>query len=250
MQVIRSYGGSRHVVTTLNDDTRNVGQPTGIADQLTFPEPTAMEEVEILDACEGQRVARITEVSNQALIRLKGDSCSLPRAPGNAGRPMYGGIGVEQQGVIGGNGVASERATAQRGEEHLVAFRKQLAGGPVVVEVELPAPKCENSSQHKLCDPVTVFLGVRQGKRAAPGATEDLPPLDTTMLTKPLHVCNQVPGGIGPHIGARFAGVRPASATTALIKEDDAIAPGVEKPAHLWIQPSTGPTVQEACGFA
>src|SRR4029453_512755 len=127
----------------------------------------------------------------------------------------------EQQVVIGGNGVASKGATAQRGEEHLVAFRKQLPRGPVVIEVELAAPKCENSSQHKICHPVTVFFGVRQGKRAAPGATEDLPPLDTAMLTKPLNVCNQVPRGVGAQTCSRFAGVRPALATAALIKEHD-----------------------------
>ena len=51
-------------------------------------------------------------------------------------------------------------------------LRKQLPGAAVVVEVELTAAECKDSSQHKLCDAVTVLLGVRQAKRAAPGATE------------------------------------------------------------------------------
>ena len=46
-------------------------------------------------------------------------------------------------------------------------------------------------------------------------------------------------------MGSRLTGMRPALATAALIKKHDAIACRVEQPAHLWIQRSTGPAVQE-----
>ena len=51
-------------------------------------------------------------------------------------------------------------------------------------------------------------------------------------------------------IGFQFAGMRPALATAALIKKDDAIARWVEQPAHLRIQRSAGPAVQEDCRLA
>src|SRR5215212_4756538 len=104
MQLIRRYRGGRNVVTTLNDDPRNIGQSVSIRDQLTFCEPAAMKEIVILDARESQRVIRIAEVSDKALIRLQGDSGSFPSTPGHTRWPMHLGIGVEQQVVVGGNG--------------------------------------------------------------------------------------------------------------------------------------------------
>src|SRR5688572_17364593 len=245
MQFIGRNGRGRHVVTTLDDDTRNVGQPVGIGDQLTLRKPAPMEEVVVLDACESQRVRRIAELRNQAFVRLQGDGGSLPGAPGHTGRPVNGLIGIEEQLVIGGDGVTNKGATAQRSEERFIAFRKELPGRTVVVEVELAATEGENSSQHKLCDTVSVLFGVCQGQRAAPGSAEDLPPLDAAMLTQPLDVGNQVPRGVGTEIGARLAGMRPALATTALIKKDDAVSGRVEQPTDFWIQRSAGPTVQE-----
>src|SRR5215207_2990221 len=250
MQLISRYGGCGDVVTPLHDDPWNVGQSASTRNQLTFGEPAAMKKVMILDAGESQREGRITEIGNQTLIRLKSDGGSLPGAPSDSGRPVHSGVGVKQQVVVSGDGVTGKGATAQRSEEHFVALGEQLPGGTVVVEIQLAPSECEDSAQHQLRDAVTVLFRVRQGERAAPRATKNLPTLDATMHPQPLDVCNQVPGGVGAEIGFRFAGMGLALATATLIEKHDVIARGVKQTTHLGIQPSPGPTMQEDCRFA
>ena len=70
------------------------------------------------------------------------------------------------------------------------------------------------------------------------------------MLTEPLDVGNQVPGGVCAQVGSRFAGVRPALAAAALIEEHDAIAFRVEQAPDLGLDASAGPAVQEDCRLA
>ena len=49
------FGGAGHVVAAMNDDAGNVGQYSGIGDQLTIVQPAAMREIMIFDPCEGER---------------------------------------------------------------------------------------------------------------------------------------------------------------------------------------------------
>jgi hypothetical protein len=95
---------------------------------------------------------------------------------------VYGGIWVEEQVVVRRDCITCKGATAQRSQEHLIALRKQLPSAAVVIEVQLASAKGEDAAQHQLGHSIRVIFRVRQGERATPGATENLPPLDVAML--------------------------------------------------------------------
>ena len=50
----------------------------------------------------------------------------------------------------------------------------------------------KTSSRHAL----GMRLGVSERERRAPGAAEHLPALDAEMLAQPLHVVDEMPGGV------------------------------------------------------
>ena len=69
--------------------------------------------------------------------------------------------------------------------------------------------------------------GVGQRQRRAPRAAEQLPALDPQVRAQPLHVGDQVPGGV-----VLEAGVRQRAAAAALVEQDDAIARRIVIAAH------------------
>src|SRR5512132_654008 len=136
MQLVRGSRRCRDVISALHNDSGNASESAGVRDQLTFGEPPAMEEVMVLNARKSKCEYRIAEFCDQAVILLQRDGGSLPAAPGHACRLVHGRIPVEQQLVVGRNGVPGKGTAAQRSQEHLVALRKQLSRTTVVVEVE------------------------------------------------------------------------------------------------------------------
>ena len=71
----------------------------------------------------------------------------------------------------------------------------------------------KNSPQHQLGDPFRVCLGIDQRQRAAPRAAEYLPALDIEVIAKRLNIADQISRRI-----MFQAGMRPALASTALVK--------------------------------
>ena len=81
-------------------------------------------------------------------------------------------------------------------------------------------------------------VGQRQGR--APRAAEQLPALDAEVRAQPLHVGDQVPGGVGLQ-----AGVRQRAAAAALVEQHDAVARGIVIAAHGGVAAAAGAAVHD-----
>ena len=83
-------------------------------------------------------------------------------------------------------------------------------------------------------------LRVGQRQRRAPRSPEQLPALDAQVRAQPLHVGNQVPGGVGLE-----AGVRQRAAAAALVEQHDAVARGVVVAPHGGVAAAARPAVHD-----
>jgi hypothetical protein len=83
-------------------------------------------------------------------------------------------------------------------------------------------------------------LSIGERQRGTPGAAEQLPSLDVEMVAQPLHVGDQVPGGVPLQ-----AGVRDRAPATALVEQDNAIASGLMIAAHAGVTAPTGAAMDD-----
>jgi hypothetical protein len=97
-------------------------------------------------------------------------------------------------------------------------FREDPTRTLLVVPLDLLSPQEEDPAEDHLRHVLWMLLRIRQGQGAAPGPAEQLPPLDIEVLSNPLHVFNQIPGGVVAELG-----VWRAAAAATLIEQDDSV---------------------------
>ena len=120
------------------------------------------------------------------------------------------------------------------------ASGKHPAAAALVEPGELLAPQQEDAAQDQLAHAVGMALRVGQRQGRAPRAAEQLPALDAEMRAQPLHVGDQMPGGVG--LQAR---VRQRAAAAALVEQHDAVARRVVVAAHGGVAAAAGPAVHD-----
>lgn len=133
--------GAAHVVASLNDNSRDVGQLVGITQQLPLNHEPMIDKVVVLDAGEGQREVWIRELLDVGRVEGQRGRHALPCRPGHRGRTVDVGVVVPQQVVVGGNVVTRKVMpdAAQRLAELVPQLQENLGGTEVVVPVQLPA---------------------------------------------------------------------------------------------------------------
>ena len=147
-------------------------------------------------------------------------------------------VGVEQPPVIGAQNVVAFRF-GQRRDEGPPGFGKHRAQ-PVEEPADLLRPAEEDPAQDQTETALGVSLGVGQGQGAAPGAAEQEPAVDAERSAQPLHVGDQMVGGVVLERAAR------RRATGApLIEDDDTVEGGIEEPPMRRDRPGAGAAMQE-----
>ena len=124
--------------------------------------------------------------------------------------------------------------------ELLERLGEHPAAAALVEPGELLAPQQEDAAQDQLAHALGVRLRVGQRQGRAPRAAEQLPALDAEVRAQPLHVGDQVPGGVGLQ-----AGVRQRAAAAALVEQHDAVARRVVIAAHGGVAAAAGPAVHD-----
>jgi hypothetical protein len=74
--------------------------------------------------------------------------------------------------------------------------------------------------------------------------------LDAEVPAQPLHVGEQVLGGVVAHVGGGIAGMRRAAPASALVEQDDPVAIRIEVLASARLASPAGAAVHEQGGFA
>ena len=85
---------------------------------------------------------------------------------------------------------------------------------------------------------------IRERERAAPRAAEHEPAIDAETAAQPLHVRDEMPGGVGLERGMRAAASR-----AALIEHDDAVALRIEEAPRVDVAAGAGTAVHEQRGL-
>ncbi len=135
--LVKLPGGScrrADVVAALHDDTGNAAEAAGIAKELAFLEPCAMNEVVVLDSGKGRR-ERISGVGlGKSGIAQQCDGFGFPAAPRLGGSKRDRGIRARQPAAIGSEQVAT-LFLGDGLEEAFPLVRKQ-PGGTLLIKPE------------------------------------------------------------------------------------------------------------------
>src|SRR5262249_15763611 len=133
--------------------------------------------------------------------------------------------------------------------ETLPGFGEEAAGA-VVEPVDLGAPRRADAIEDDLRDAAGVSLGVGERQRRTPGVAEQQPAIDAEVRAQPLHVGDQVGGGVGAEVGGRVTRVRRAASAPSLIEEHDAVTARVEQPRHSGTGSGAWTAVHDGRGLA
>lgn len=211
-------------------------KPARVAQQGALFEPGAVREVVRADPDQGLLVGgRALAERVRGAVRFHGQYGVLPGAPVGRGPLPDGGVGaLHEAGVGGREGAGVVRidvgfALRDARAEAFPLLGEDLPGAPVQ-PVGLRAPGRRDPGDDDLRDTLRVGLGVREDERRAPGTAVQEPAFDPETGAQPLHVRDEMAGGVVAQVGGGVARVRGAASAVALVEEDDAVALGVEEP--------------------
>src|SRR5437867_5023499 len=223
------------VVPPLDDDSRNPAEAAHVVEELAIlPEEPAVHEVVTLDAREGLGETTALELLDELRIDPQLARRRFPDRPGPRGLKARPATAARQPLVVRLHEVAA-LAWRDRLQVPLPGIGEEVAGPLLVEPLQLFPSKQEDAAEDETLDPLGVCLAVREGERAAPASTEDDPPVDAGVLTKPLDVCDEVPGRVLPQLGVGRA--PPAS---PLIEQDHAPLPRMEVAPVQRVEPCPG----------
>ncbi len=141
--------------------------------------------------------------------------------------------------MVGGQQVAA-LGPGNGGQVVLPMVREHPACTVLVEQVDLPFPAQEDSPQHQGRHSFREGLGVGQCQGRAPGTAEHQPAIYAQMLADALHVRDQGLGAVVLQLG-----MRSGAPTSALIEQNNPVAPGIEKAPMIGLATRTGATVQK-----
>ncbi len=147
-------------------------------------------------------------------------------------------IGIEDAAEIA---VDRRAALLSREEAEEILVQRRIEGREAGAEgpVEFGAGAEEGGAQHDAEHPLGVGLGIGEGERCAPRTADHQPVLDAQMFTDPLHVGDEVRGGVG------LAGAgRGGAAGAALVEQYGAEAARVEQLAMRRLAAAAGAAMQ------
>src|SRR6185436_1941115 len=152
-------------------------------------------EVVALDPGErlGEGVA--AEPRDQVRIRPELARRPLPDAPGARGAGAHRGVRAREPPVVRGDKVPS-LLRRDRLEIRLPRVGVDEARPLLVEPGDLLGTHQEDPAEDEPAHAVGVALGVGEPERAAPRSAEDHPAVYPELLAEPLHVADEVPGGV------------------------------------------------------
>ena len=235
------------VVAALHDRRGQVADARHVVEQLRRgAQEAAVDEVVALDAREGVGGGVVLELRQVVGVEAQEAGRALPGRPRTRGGAAHGGVFARQPAVVGAHHIAAFGGRDRRDEAFVeVGVERAGAVGRAVEPGELPGAHQKYPAQHELGDARRMRLRIGERERRAPGAAEQLPALDAEVLAQPLHVLDQMPGGVVDQ-----AGVRTALAAAALVEEHDAVARRVEETPHPRVGAAARAAVQEHHRFA
>ena len=239
VQVPGGLGRAGHVVAALHDDAGNSGELAGIAKQLPLFEPAGMHKIVVFDARKRQRKVIVAVLGAGSGVGQQRDGLAFPQAPGARGAQLRGAVCADQALAVGGHQVAAFGGRNRR-HEVFPQIRKQPGRPFLVVPEQLGAAQREDAAHDQRRHPRRMRLCIGQRQRAAPGAAEHQPALDTQQDAQPLDVGDQVPGRV---VVQRSMGARAAAA--ALVKQQHAVARRVKQPPVIGRATRAGPAMQK-----
>ena len=233
------------VVAALHDHGRDVTDAPDVTQQLVVGlEEAAVLEVVCLDASERQRELVLFIVGDHGGVLDEFARRTLPAGPTLGRRHPNVAVRARQSAMVGRDHVVTLRGRDVR-PVGLPQIGEDLGGAVLIEPRDLAPAQQEDAAQHELGDTLGMLLGVGQGQRAAPAATEHLPALELQMLAELLDVGDQIPRRV-----LRDLGVRRALTAAALIEDHDAVARRIEEPAHRGTLAAAGSAMQEHDRFA
>ena len=254
MQLPRVGDRAHHVVAPVHDHRRDPREPLRAGQQRPVGEERVVDEVVVLDPCEGEREA-ITPLTGVGPGE-QGRGPRLPRGPRARRGDGDLGVLVVEQAVVRRDVVVARRRDRllavrrdERGEVSLPLVGEQVRGLAAVEPVDLHGPAQEDPAQHEFGHPLGMGLGVGEPEGGAPGSAEHLPALDAEVLAHPLEVGDEMPRGVHPEVGA-VGDVGRAPPTAPLVDEHDPVRGRVEHPPVRGGDAPAGPAVDEHDGLA
>src|SRR5262249_46009668 len=148
--------------------------------------------------------------------RQQGRAGAFIDTPGPGGRHMHRRVRMHQALVISVQKIAALGFRDMAGKI-APGLRRQLAQA-IEKPIYLRLPAKEDAAECKSANAIGMELGISDGERRAPGATEHGPFVDPEMLTQPLDVGHQVRGRVVADLAER-----PRATGTPLIEDDDAV---------------------------
>src|SRR6266498_5595252 len=156
MQFPGSSQRPTQIEPTMDQNTGDAGQPTGLTQKYAFLEPRAVRKVVGTDPHEGQSGGRRTiAVRVGGATGLSGLDRVLPGAPVGRGPFPYGGVGVLREAGIGGDDVAVAWRARGSFEEAFPLLGEEPANAPVE-PVDLRSPGHGDRGDDDLGHPLRV----------------------------------------------------------------------------------------------
>ncbi|MNS68352.1 hypothetical protein D3C72_1016320 [compost metagenome] len=196
-------------------------------------------EVVAFDAGNRQRTLRLGETVDYQRVRAQGRGAALPGRPG-LGRVHLGDLVVADQAFVERSEQVVALVQRDRRDVVLPVIGEQAAGAGLVEPFDFLRTAEKDPAQDQAVYPLRMGLRVGQREGRTPGAAKQHPFVDAQVLSNPLQVGDQIPGGV-----VFQAGVRRGATAAALIESDNAIEIRIEEATTLGITSGTGAAVDE-----
>lgn len=159
------------------------------------------------------------------------------------------GVGVVEQPAVGGDQITVAIGGGDTVAEPFPCLGQQQPDAPVE-PVDLLAPRHRDAHQDDLGDPFRIPLGVGEAQRGSPRSAEQHPSVDPQMRAQPLHVLDQMLGGIHRQTHPRVGRVRQALPAATLVEAHDPINLRVESTTPTAATARAGPAVHDHHRFS
>jgi hypothetical protein len=235
-----AFHGADHIVTALHDDTGDVANPRGVAEQLVVRFQKALVgKVVGLNTREGESELILLVAAGKCRIGQQLRGGAFPTAPDSRRDEPHGGILAGEAPIVGRQQIAA-LALGNMGEVRLPCIRIENGSAALVEPVDLLLAEQEDAAHNEFGHTLRVRLGIGESQGGAPGSSENLPSLDSQVLADLFNIADEVPGGVGFE-----SCVGCALAAASLVKVNDAVFFRVEEAALLGIGTAARTAVQK-----
>ena len=223
-QTPRRGGRADHILPPLHDIRADMRNKVLIAQDLALVDKAVMREIVVLQPRESTRV--IGRRLAQGEIGIHRGQRILPIRPSPPIARLGRVMAAEQALMIGRDQILVLGLGDHIGEPR-PKIGKEPRGPPAIEPIQLGLLGQKHPAQHQMQHPRGMRLCIEQRQGRAPTAAETDPALNPQHRADPLHIGNQIFGGIG--LDARIGPRKPAA---ALIEQHDPVESGVKIPTH------------------